>query len=136
MKKGDRLFVYGTLRRGERANAYLKPDQVRYVGDDEITGIIYDLGSFPGVKAEPGTFDIGAPHVKGDVYVITDPSIIPILDYYEGYPSLYDRIETGLASGDTAWVYTYNYAVDHHQIIPSGDWKRRNQLPPQEVEVH
>jgi gamma-glutamylcyclotransferase (GGCT)/AIG2-like uncharacterized protein YtfP len=126
MKKGDLLLVYGTLRQGERADITKKmPGAVSFVSLDRITGEMYNMGYYPGVKAEAGSFEKDKPAVVGEIYQIDNPSIIPILDGYEGYPSLYNRIETETEGGRVTWVYTFNHEVLEEQRIPSGDWANR-----------
>jgi gamma-glutamylcyclotransferase (GGCT)/AIG2-like uncharacterized protein YtfP len=121
MKKGDLLFVYGTLRPGESADM-TKMAGAKHLGSDAINGELFDLGWYPGAKAEPSHFDTGAPSIKGDVFELTDESIIPRLDSYEGYPNLYDRIQTHTAQERCVWVYTFNHGVTDNQKIASGDW--------------
>lgn len=133
MKKGSLLFVYGTLRRGACKDLTHNPDCL-FVGEDAINGKLYDLGWFPGVKADaphagtktgPFHFDPGQPTVRGDVFLIGDDSLVQHLDDYEGYPNLYDRIETESAGGKHVWVYTYNHAPPEDKRIMSGDWINR-----------
>lgn len=133
MKKGDLLFVYGTLRRGECKDLSHNHDCL-FVGEDAINGLIYDLGWFPGVKAEvahagaktdPSQFDPGHPAVRGDVFQLGSDELVQNLDDYEGYPDLYDRIQTVSANGSIVWVYVYNAAPPADKRIISGDWVNR-----------
>lgn len=136
MKKDDSIFVYGTLRRGERADltkqfyAY----GVDLLGPDRINGKLYHLGSFPGVKLSAlGDFDPAVPVVVGEAFRIHDASIVAILDAYEGYQSenpttgLYDRCQIQTERGRTVWVYTFNGMVIPEQQIESGDWCKNRQ---------
>lgn len=133
MKKDDLLFVYGTLRVGQSADLSdgRYSDGVEYVDSDVINGKIFDLGWFPGAKVTPGHFDTGAPSIIGDVFRLTDDAIIPRLDGYEGYPNLYDRVQTETASGRHVWVYVYNAHIPEERQIVSGDWllKENNGMP-------
>ena len=134
MKKGDLLFVYGTLRRGERADL---TNQFRgvvneHVGPARANGLIYHLGGFPGVKlvgkgASGRRFNKDAPVVHGDVFRLSSDVICHALDSYEGYPNLYNRVQVPLDTGETAWMYVYNHEVEQSQLIASGDWKARVQ---------
>jgi gamma-glutamylcyclotransferase (GGCT)/AIG2-like uncharacterized protein YtfP len=131
MRKGSLLFVYGTLRRGERADLskHEKDFDVTYLGGDIINGKLYNLGSYPGVKELGGTeFDVSLPRVHGDVFRLESESIITILDHYEGYPYLYSRATTETMDGREVWVYTYNGEVDELRKIQSGDWVNRPQM--------
>lgn len=137
MKLGNFLFVYGTLRRGEAADlsqgraAY----GAKFIEKDRINGEIYNLGWYPGVKLLPSLppsslFDSSGPTVTGDVFRITDESITPILDAYEGFPSLYNRHKVETENGFIAWVYTYNGVPTPDRLIPAGDWQMRNSSIP------
>jgi len=59
------VFVYGTLRRGDvRDITRLRPAP-QYVGLASVAGVLYDLGSYPGVV-------LGGPaRVTGEVYAIS-----------------------------------------------------------------
>jgi gamma-glutamylcyclotransferase (GGCT)/AIG2-like uncharacterized protein YtfP len=127
MKKGDLLFVYGTLRKGERADLSRSSHSmcVDFVGEDSINGEIYNLGWYPGLKYTTDDFNTEFPTVEGDVFRIRSSSVVPFLDAYEGYPNLYNRIETRTASGKVVWVYTYNHAVSEGQLVRAGNWRER-----------
>jgi gamma-glutamylcyclotransferase (GGCT)/AIG2-like uncharacterized protein YtfP len=128
MKKGDLLFVYGTLRKGERADLSRSSHSmcVDFVGEDRINGEMYNLGWYPGLKTTTREFvKPDEPIVEGDVFRIRSSSVVPFLDAYEGYPNLYNRIETRTASGKVVWVYTYNHAVSESQLVRAGNWRQR-----------
>lgn len=132
IKSGDLIFVYGTLMKGERASLYEQANQfgVAFVGDDEVSGVMYNLGSFPGVKnARDVVFDGGAPRVIGEVYRVLDEKVGHRLDHYEGYPSLYTRRQVMTAKGRKAWVYEYALAP-RGDVIQSGDWRKRTEASP------
>ncbi len=122
MKQGDMLFVYGTLRKGERASLELNRS-VMFLRESKINGEMYHLGGFPGVTFEPALFDETKPTVVGEVYMIRDASIIPVLDAYEGYPSLYGRTQTVTECGRKVWVYFYRGNIAHLEPLRVGDWK-------------
>lgn len=132
MKKGDFLFVYGTLRRGERAdiNRNALIHAVSFISVDQINGKMYHIGAFPGVKLTNGAeFSPSAPTVTGEIYYIGAESVISILDAYEGYDEiapdrgLYNRHLIETKGGKMVWVYTYNPHVVEDQLIETGDWK-------------
>lgn len=132
MKKGDMIFVYGTLLRGERAditkNCLIHSTSL--VAPDEINGKLYHIGAFPGVKlvtAPEVAFDKNLPTVRGEVYLIGDQSTVSILDHYESYhddgTGLYNRFQVRTRGDRYVWVYTYNPPVIDDQLIETGDWK-------------
>lgn len=129
MKSGDLLFVYGSLRRGEQADLSLRPG-VTFLNTDAINGELYAVGWYPGAKAVPSGFDHHNPSIVGDVFRIEDDAIAPLLDAYECYPSLFNRIETMTAAGHKVWVYTYNNVVDESRRVDNGDWstRQRNEM--------
>jgi gamma-glutamylcyclotransferase (GGCT)/AIG2-like uncharacterized protein YtfP len=132
VQKGDYIFVYGTLRRGERADLQKQAHNfgVKFCGTDAINGKMYHLGAYPGVKVcgEPHIWDELLPVVIGEVFLIKNPSIVALMDAYEGYNAdepergLYNRVQVETRGGDTVWVYTYNPPVTPDQQIESGDW--------------
>lgn len=128
MRKGDELFVYGTLRKGERADLCKSQNQfsVSFIGKDEINGKLYHLGAYPGLKLiNPAqqTFDMALPSVIGEVFLVRDESVGALLDAYEGYPTLYERDQVLSKEGRLLWVYIYNPMVTEDQLIETGDWK-------------
>lgn len=118
------VFVYGTLRTGERlagnlADCPRKPGRVR--------GRLYNLGWFPGLYLDRD----GVP-VTGEVATIT-PEILARLDNIEGFhgyntQSLYHRVWLPKEIwGDDGGCWTYVYAKPESQLgddkrIESGDW--------------
>ena len=70
------VFVYGTLRRAElRDINCLQPAPV-FIGQSQIHGALYDLGSYPGVRLG------GEQWVQGEIYQIT-PELERQLDEIE-----------------------------------------------------
>jgi gamma-glutamylcyclotransferase (GGCT)/AIG2-like uncharacterized protein YtfP len=113
-----RIFVYGTLRKGECRN-YLLEDY-RFLGYAKAKGfLLYNIGAFPGMIE-------GGGEVVGEVYEIHE-SLLEKLDLVEGVPDLFCRelIEVTLENGQTisAYAYIYNRKIDNKLLIPSGDWK-------------
>lgn len=137
MKKGDLLFVYGTLRKGA-SNDLSRKEGAKYIGEDWINGDLYDLGWYPGVKLFEGAenFSVGLPVVVGDVFAIEDTKLADYLDGYEGYPNLYNRSQVETSGGHIVWVYIYNHGVYGRENIPTGDWLSheaiiKNKIPNQ-----
>jgi gamma-glutamylcyclotransferase (GGCT)/AIG2-like uncharacterized protein YtfP len=80
-----RVFVYGTLRKGDSNDiTKLKPTPV-YLGNSTINGNMYHLGGYPGVTLG------GENRVVGEVYAITEP-LERVLDGIESeYPAQADE---------------------------------------------
>jgi gamma-glutamylcyclotransferase (GGCT)/AIG2-like uncharacterized protein YtfP len=132
MLKGDFIFVYGTLRQGERMDLRNQKlnFEVDFISRDKINGRMYHIGTFPGVKDVNSRYDFNDPTVSGEVFRIRGSSIIAVLDAYEGYDAdsptrgLYDRCQVKTERGRMVWVYTYNPPVRAEQLIEGGDWCR------------
>lgn len=139
MNKGDFLFVYGTLRRGQRASLQREAHKfdVKFCGEDRINGRMYHLGAYPGVKRIGHTVDFqdNQPLISGEIFFIKHPSVVALMDAYEGYNSddprlgLFNRVQVEAESGKMVWVYLYNPPVTSDQLITSGDWCRNPDMP-------
>lgn len=124
------IAVYGTLRYGGRANHLMLGCE--YLGVDAVSGRMYNLGSYPGVKL---TDEREGHTVVVDLYKLPEEErvakhILANLDRYEGYyeddpsQSLYTRKKTLTLEGALdVLVYEYNHEVDHlDREIKTGDW--------------
>ncbi|MGD8121051.1 gamma-glutamylcyclotransferase family protein [Vibrio sp. TRT 2004] len=107
------VFVYGTLRQGER-NHYLLEDS-QYLGKHTTPPIysLYDLGSYPAVSD-------GQSAIFGEVYLI-DEHTLEQLDSIEDVPVIYRRKQIETTFG-LAWVYIYQDISQLDVLIASGDW--------------
>jgi len=115
----NRVFVYGTLKQGGRAN-HLMQDKSAFLGW-HITPAEYtlkDLGYFPGVELN------GKSVVQGEVYQISD-DLLDELDYLENYPHMYERKLIDTPYGP-AWIYYLSPNSAWHGrpncIIEDGIW--------------
>ena len=133
MNTSNHLFLYGTLMRsdvslGSRGLGAMEAlpagKYLRFVCESQVQGMLYDLGSYPGLKEGDGL-------VKGEVYEVLSPEAWPILDPYEDFfpedeeGSLYLRKPVELMDEPGhAWTYIYNHEVDESSLIHDGDWKR------------
>jgi gamma-glutamylcyclotransferase (GGCT)/AIG2-like uncharacterized protein YtfP len=120
----NKVFVYGSLLRGEGNHKLLRNSEL--LGETttpEGFGII-DLGWFPGaIRTEKGK-------VVGEVYEVDDETLNR-LDSLEGYnrrdplEGLYNRIEIDTEYG-TAYMYLYNdrFMIRHMPTIEEGNWKK------------
>ena len=105
--------LHRVLARGAR---FLEPGKVR--------GRLVDLGRYPGMVT-------GVGQVKGEVYRIEDPELLPVLDREEGYNFERSRVSATLASGRHArvWIYRYRGPRDGAVPIPDGDYRRARPRP-------
>jgi gamma-glutamylcyclotransferase (GGCT)/AIG2-like uncharacterized protein YtfP len=92
----SRLFVYGTLRRGEAAGHLLAGAE--FIGKARIHGKVIQRGGYPGLVG-------GEDWVDGELFDVPQP-LFEALDNYEG-PG-YMRKLSAVQFGDQtveAWVY-------------------------------
>lgn len=122
MNRGDLLFVYGTLRPGNGAHDLFMSSGVEHIGETRISGRMYSMGGFPGVRLDGRRFHSEGDVVTGDLFRITDDNLSSRLDQYEGYPHLYGRRLVETEQGEDAWVYEINMAPPETSRIPSGTW--------------
>jgi gamma-glutamylaminecyclotransferase len=114
-----RLFVYGTLMRGE-VNAHLM-SAARFVGEAR-TVTAYQLRLLEGYPALlPG----GSQAVRGEIHLV-DIRLLGALDEFEGHPALFRRQEVALAGGGQAEAYLFAApaAVSAAPLLVDGDWRR------------
>ena len=115
---GDLLFVYGTLMRGFRLHGLLE-GRAEYLGDGEVPGVLFDLGSYPAALRGEGR------RIHGEVYRLPVPDLWARLDSAEG--SQYHRGEVGVRmhSGEqvTAAIYWYVGPLGGAVPIPGGDYR-------------
>lgn len=110
-----RVFVYGTLLRGEINH--------RLLGDAEFLGPhrtapcfgLYLLGAYPGAVRG------GGDAIHGEIYAV-DGAGLRRLDRLEEYPRLYDRQRLPSPHGQV-WIYLYRGSLVDRPRIPHGDWR-------------
>lgn len=100
MKNNHQVFVYGTLKRGNRIRGMDAMPGAEFVGEAvtaDARFTLHDLGAFPGVSLG------GHNRIQGEVWQVTD-EVFDILDQIEGYPVFYNRAHVNTTQG-TAWIY-------------------------------
>lgn len=123
----ERLFVYGTLRRGSRHPlAGQLAAKGKHVGEARYNGRLYRITHYPGAVASSSPDD----WVFGDLFDLRDVEFLTALDRYEGCgpddpePTQYLRLlqSVVLADGTTseAWMYVYNRPIEGRERIKSG----------------
>jgi gamma-glutamylcyclotransferase (GGCT)/AIG2-like uncharacterized protein YtfP len=131
------VFVYGTLRRGER-NAHLLKYATCIAEQCWTTGLLFDSGyGYPAMKQTTSS------RVYGELYAISEDDL-KRLDQLEGYTSggtnnLYERIEQTVFTdkgSSVAYVYVASKADLLKRRIPYGDWKESCLIEKQNDSVH
>jgi gamma-glutamylcyclotransferase (GGCT)/AIG2-like uncharacterized protein YtfP len=118
MSQGDEsqplLFVYGSLKRGQRAHHLLR--ELPWLGQAWLPGAcLHDLGPFPMAV-------LGEGRIQGELYGVGETDLAA-LDRYEGAPRLYQRHWLSLEDGRGAWVYLGRpHQVRHVAPLASGCW--------------
>jgi gamma-glutamylcyclotransferase (GGCT)/AIG2-like uncharacterized protein YtfP len=112
------LFAYGTLMRGYALHPVLARGAA-FVGMARVRGRLLDLGRYPGLIAGPGA-------VRGEVFRIERPELLPALDREEGYNFERRPATVTLARGRRAraWAYWYRGSQNGAVRIPDGDYRR------------
>jgi gamma-glutamylcyclotransferase (GGCT)/AIG2-like uncharacterized protein YtfP len=112
-----RLFVYGSLLRGEPNHPLIVAAPLVRPARTARGFRLVSLGGFPGMIVE------GDGDVLGEVYDV-GPRMLASLDRLEGHPSFYCRIEIALEDGSL--VETYLLPTEKYQDrppVPQGDWR-------------
>jgi len=111
----ERVFVYGTLKRGEANHHWLAG--ARPLGEAGLDGVVlHDLGPFPMAVEGPG-------RCFGEVYALEEAALAQ-LDRLEGTPRLYRREMRQLLDGSWAWVYLGQpRQVRHAPLLAEGHWQ-------------
>lgn len=116
-----RVFVYGTLLRGEGNHGLLA--SARFIGAAKTRPefSFHDLGGCPGLIADlPPPLSQQA--VTGEVYEVT-VFTLRTLDRLEGHPTFYQRKPIELASGALVMTYILPLQFANRPVIISGCWR-------------
>ena len=114
-----RVFVYGSLRRGQKHHGLIK--NAHWLGENKTEPLyeLMDLGPYPALVKD------GQTGVSGEVYEV-DAITLRTLDQLEGHPDRYRRQMITLADGSTCDTYILPIArTSHAQRVTSGDWTKR-----------
>ena len=131
-----KVFVYGTLRKGE-ANAQLLKGATCIAEQCWTDGDLYDTGyGYPAMKQTPNS------RLFGELYTVTEEDL-KRLDQLEGYTAggtnnLYERIQQTVYTDKGATIatlYVASRALLLKRKIPNGDWKEHNLLLKQDDSV-
>lgn len=111
----NRLFVYGTLKRGFGNNRLLEDSE--YIKDATLAeAVMVSLVNFPGVIKGQG-------EVKGEIWEVRQEDW-PRLDRLEGHPNFYKREIVETSEGQ-AWCYYLNARnAENRPRVTSGVWKK------------
>jgi gamma-glutamylcyclotransferase (GGCT)/AIG2-like uncharacterized protein YtfP len=131
--RSERVFVYGTLRRGQALHGLMKEAGFQYRGTGTIRARLYDLGEYPGAVPSGSNDDV----VRGEIYLATEPERqISRIDEEEDFDSrrparslfLRRHATVRLSNGRRvrAWVYFLPREPAEARRIDSGNYASRN----------
>jgi gamma-glutamylcyclotransferase (GGCT)/AIG2-like uncharacterized protein YtfP len=126
----ERIFLYGTLRRGGSRDVLKFYEGAFFAGGARLRGTLYDLGEYPGL-----ILDDRADFVIGELFDVTAGALADLdewegidLENPDGGEYRRRRIEAELADGSPqpCWVYEIRPEVcAGRPVIGSGDWLSR-----------
>jgi len=117
------LFVYGSLRRGCRAQGLMRHAGARYLGKASVRGRLFDLGEFPGAVKATGASAL----VLGELYYLPCAvRALKSLDRYEGSRYKREVTEVELQSGRRvrAWIYWLKRVPASRHQIEGGNYAK------------
>jgi gamma-glutamylaminecyclotransferase len=112
-----RVFVYGSLQRGEANHRMMKG--ARFVARARTAPAfdLFDLGAFPAMVTE------GSTAIAGELYEVS-ADLLERLDVFEGCPRLYQREAVALDDGTNAEAYVMpRQRLGRAQRITHGSWR-------------
>lgn len=125
------VFVYGTLRRGEQRDINLLRPTPLFIGEAQISGVLFDLGGYPGLRLGGGQI------VHGEVYQIAITLEHRLDEIEEVWPQqtgeytkqtvrvqLLGASALGLKPSCLVYEIAEKCAVGK-PVIASGDWLKR-----------
>lgn len=106
MTGSERVFVYGSLKRGLRHHDQMAG--AAFLGEVALSGhhlVLYE-GGYPALVESPGppTSAVCPDTVHGELFFVTSEHL-KRLDEFEECPSLYERVRVVLMSGAAAFAY-------------------------------
>lgn len=115
-----RVFVYGTLMRGECNHHYLRAARLLGTASTPPCCRLYSLGAYPVLCFA------GRQRVTGEVYLISQRQL-RLIDALEQYPLVYERRCIPTPFGP-AWVYFQSSPPRAASSLPSGRWRQARRM--------
>lgn len=114
----ERVFVYGTLRRG--GTHHFRMAGAGYHAAGFVRGWLYRIDWYPGL-----VLDKAGGLVAGEIFDVA-PELMARLDEFEGddYRRVRTRVVTGQGEVENVWVWEWCGAVDGCPQLADGDWLR------------
>lgn len=112
----DLVFVYGSLRRGQRNHHFLGASRFLGMHKTAPDYTMLVVGAYPGVIAR------GQHSIVGEIYRVSAATLAQ-LDLLEECPEAYERKRIVTSAG-RAWMYLYRHATGAEPVVHGGDWSR------------
>ena len=123
MATRHRVFVYGTLMKGEHHHEVLKEASFVGLGETEASFDLVQIDYYPALLSQ------GSTRVIGEVYEVDD-AMLAKLDELEEVPDYYVRELVRLSDGSEAHVYVMpRDRATGAEPIPSGYFRMRTAPP-------
>ena len=111
----NRVFVYGTLKRGHRNSHFMHGAEFLGKHTTHRSYSMYEFDDYPAVCLH------GRHAIEGEVYRVSNRQF-RMLDDLEWYPHFYQRIEIPTSFGD-AWMYIVKIELCHGKKQIPGTWR-------------
>jgi len=123
----ERIFLYGTLRRGGSRDVLEHFEGAEFVCAARVRGVLHDLHDYPGLRLSEF-----AGWVTGELFDVT-AAALALLDEWEGIDPAapqageYRRIRVSAeredGAAETCWIYEIAERNSANRpVIASGDW--------------
>jgi len=124
----NRIFVYGTLMKGESRHSAIKNTDFEFIDDAFTKGKLLHVNDFPGL-----IFD-DKENVSGELYQCNKiTKRLSEIDQIEGFyghqygNSLFNRVILKVeVKGEFIWSWAYLFNGKDGNEIPSGNWRERD----------
>jgi gamma-glutamylcyclotransferase (GGCT)/AIG2-like uncharacterized protein YtfP len=113
-----KLFVYGTLRKGQAAHDLLDGAEFVTSAWTQAEFTFVDMGGYPGLV------DGGRTAVFGEIYEV-QAATLTMLDRYEDVPHLYIRVTRVVAGHEVALYLLPEEQAAGRARLGGGDWSQR-----------
>lgn len=116
----DKLFTYGTLKRGFPLHHWVRGAE--FLGVAETVGrMAMYVGGIPFVTDREEVSPI-----HGELFAV-DEVILSFTDRVEGHPHAYNRRKTDVRTEDgedhEAWLYFYDHNLDYRRLVREGRYE-------------
>ena len=116
-----RVFVYGSLRRGNAGAMSVRFPEARFVADGQVRGRLYDLGAYPGLLLDDSEL-----RAIGEVYEVDEQTLFELDQFERSSDYIRKQVEVEHDNQHSrCWIYVPDRGAEvfsGRQLIESGDW--------------